>query len=103
MGASHPRQARPALPDPSERDHARDRTQRRAPERARTAAGRQPRANLDGLAIGAPLTAALVGVLLAEGGAALGEAGIAGDPAAGGATRRGDGDAGTTTEQSLAF
>jgi Ca2+-binding RTX toxin-like protein len=103
MVASYSRQARPALPDPDERDHARDRTQRRAPDRARSAAGRQPRANLDALAIGAPLTAALVGVLLAEGGAALGEAGVAADPAAGGAARRGDGDAGSTTDHSVAL
>jgi Ca2+-binding RTX toxin-like protein len=103
MSASHSRPARPALPDPNERDHARDRIQRRAPDRARSAAGRQPRANLDALAIGAPLTAALVGVLLAEGGAALGEAGLAADPGPGGAARRGDGDASSTTDYSVAL
>jgi Ca2+-binding RTX toxin-like protein len=45
---------------------------------------RPPRVNLDSLAIGAPLTAALVGVLLTEGEGALGNA-AAGASAAGGA------------------
>ena len=44
---------------------------RRAPGLSTTPYGRRPRAaNLDSLAIGAPLTAAFVGVLLAEAGSA---------------------------------
>jgi Ca2+-binding RTX toxin-like protein len=83
MVASRPRQPSPALPHPTERDHSQERRRRRA-ARARTAASRQPRGNLDSLAIGAPLTAALVGVLLTEGDAALGVPGTGVDSATGG-------------------
>jgi Ca2+-binding RTX toxin-like protein len=57
-------------------------------------AGRAPRANLDSLAIGAPLTAALIGVLLTEGEGALGNAAAGASVAGGGAARQGDGEAG---------
>jgi Ca2+-binding RTX toxin-like protein len=54
--------------------------------------GRTPRVNFDSLAIGAPLTAALVGLLLTEGEGALGDAAVDAS-AAGGAARYGDGEA----------
>ena len=75
MVASRTRLPRPALPDPNEQNQPRDRPQRRVADRPQIAPGRQPRSNFDGLAIGAPLTAALIGVLLTEGSAAFGEAG----------------------------
>jgi Ca2+-binding RTX toxin-like protein len=73
-----------ALPVPVEQD-PRDPGQRPAPRRAPAPAERRPRANFDSLAIGAPLTAALVGVLLADGEGALAVPGLNGD-GAGGAT-----------------
>jgi Ca2+-binding RTX toxin-like protein len=92
MVASRPLQPRPAWPDPYQPDRARDRERRGAVRQPQASPGRPPRANLDSLAIGAPLTAALVGLLLTEGEAALGAA--APDAAAGGVARHGDGDAG---------
>ena len=88
--ASRARQPRPALPDPDERNHPRDRTRRRVADHPQGAPGRQPRINLDGLAIGTPLTAALIGVLLTEGSGALGEAGAAAETGNAAAARRGD-------------
>lgn len=100
MGASRTRQTRPALPEPDEHNHPRDRRHRRAPDRAQTTATRQPRASLDSLAIGAPLTAALVGVLLTEGDAALGAPG-AGSSTPGGAARGANGEASNAADQSM--
>jgi Ca2+-binding RTX toxin-like protein len=57
-------------------------------------AARAPRLNFDSLAIGAPLTAALIGVLLTEGDGALGNAAASGSAAGGGVARPGDGEAG---------
>jgi hypothetical protein len=85
MSASRARQPRPAWTNPDEQDQPRDRTQRRVVSRPQSAPGQQPRMNFDGLAIGAPLTAALIGVLLTQGQGALGEAG-AGAGAAGDAS-----------------
>jgi len=95
MVASRVRQPMPALLDPNERNQPQDRRQRRTQERARPAS-RQPRANFDSLAIGAPLTAALVGVLVAEGNAAFGEPGTGSAAAGAGAARHGHAEAGRT-------
>jgi Ca2+-binding RTX toxin-like protein len=78
MIAAPLREPRPASPEP----YAPTRTDEQAPRPAnqpQIVTGRQPRVNLDSLAIGAPLTAALIGVLLTEGDAAFGDstAGIA--------------------------
>jgi Ca2+-binding RTX toxin-like protein len=101
MVASRPREPRPASPDPYEPHRARDRERRRVVSQPHPSAGRPPRANLDSLAIGAPLTAALIGVLLTEGEGAPGSA-AAGDPAAGGATRHGDGEGGAAWHHDVA-
>jgi Ca2+-binding RTX toxin-like protein len=100
MVASRARQPRPALPDPDERNQPRDRTRRRPADQPQGAPGRQPRVNLDGLAIGTPLTAALIGVLLTEGSGALGKAGAAGEAGAAAAVRGGD-EAGGAIAQSM--
>ena len=92
MVASRPREPRPASPDPYQPDRARDRERRRVVSQPQASPARPPRVNLDSLAIGAPLTAALVGLLLTEGAGALGNA--AAGAAAGGdaAARHGDGE-----------
>jgi Ca2+-binding RTX toxin-like protein len=98
MVASRPREPRPASPDPYEPNQTWEWSRRRANRRPHATASRQPRSNLDSLAIGAPLTAALIGALLVEGDGALGQsAGVAAE--AGGAARRGDDEAGSATEQ----
>jgi Ca2+-binding RTX toxin-like protein len=99
MVASRTRLPRPALPVPDERNQPRDRPQRRVADRPQIAPGRQPRSNFDGLAIGAPLTAALIGVLLTEGSGAF-EAGAGSGAGGGSAVRRGD-DAAGATEHSI--
>jgi Ca2+-binding RTX toxin-like protein len=63
--------------------------------------GRTPRVKLDSLAIGAPLTAALVGLLLTEGEGALGHAADA-SPAGGAAARHGEGDTGAAWHHDVA-
>ena len=73
MIAAPLREPRPASPEPYAPERA-DEQARRPASRPQTLSGRQPRLNLDSLAIGAPLTAALVGVLLTEGDAAFGNA-----------------------------
>ena len=73
MIAAPLREPRPASPEPYAPERA-DEQARRPATRPQTLSGRQPRLNLDSLAIGAPLTAALVGVLLTEGDAAFGKA-----------------------------
>jgi hypothetical protein len=100
MVASRSREPSPASPDPYESQRARDRERRRVASRPEVSAARPPRLNLDGLAIGAPLTAALIGVLLTEGEGALGNV-AAGAPGGGGA-RAGDGEAGAAWHQELA-
>jgi Ca2+-binding RTX toxin-like protein len=62
--------------------------------------GRTPRVNIDGLAIGAPLTAALVGLLLTDGDGALGHAGAS--TAGGAAARHGEGEAGPAWHHDVA-
>ena len=99
MVASRARQPRPASPDPDERNHPRDRSRRRPADHPQGAPRRQPRTNLDGLAIGTPLTAALIGVLLTEGNGAFGEAGAAAEAGGAAAARRGD-EAGGAIAQS---
>jgi Ca2+-binding RTX toxin-like protein len=101
MVASRPREPRPASPDPYEPHRARDRERRRVVSQPHPGAGRPPRANLDSLAIGAPLTAALIGVLLTEGEGAAGSA-AADASAAGGATRHGDGETGAAWHHDMA-
>jgi Ca2+-binding RTX toxin-like protein len=64
-----------------------DEQARRPASRPQTLSGRQPRLNLDSLAIGAPLTAALVGVLVTQGDAAFGN-GAAAATGDGSATHR---------------
>jgi Ca2+-binding RTX toxin-like protein len=73
MIAAPLREPRPASPEPYAPERADEQARRRA-NRPQTLNGRQPRLNLDSLAIGAPLTAALVGVLVTEGYAAFGNA-----------------------------
>jgi Ca2+-binding RTX toxin-like protein len=68
--------------------------------RPQSAPGQQPRMNFDGLAIGAPLTAALIGVLLTQGQGALGEAGAGPGADGGSAARRGD-EAGGQSERGV--
>jgi Ca2+-binding RTX toxin-like protein len=63
---------------------------------------RPPRVNLDSLAIGAPLTAALVGVLLTEGQGAFGNAAAGPSAADGAAARPGDGEAGASWHHDVA-
>ena len=88
MIAAPLREPRPASPEPYAPERT-DEQARRPATRRQIASGRQPRLNLDSLAIGAPLTAALIGVLLTEGEAASGLATVDGDVAdAGGAARR---------------
>jgi hypothetical protein len=94
MVASRSREPRPASPDPYESQRARDRERRRVASRPEASAARAPRLNFDSLAIGAPLTAALIGVLLAEGDGALGNAAANGSAAGGGVARAGEGEAG---------
>jgi Ca2+-binding RTX toxin-like protein len=101
MVASPTRLPRPALPDPDERNQPRDRTRRRVADHPQIAPSRQARSNFDGLAIGAPLTAALIGVLLTEGNA-FGEAGLGSAGAGGSAARRGDEAGGATEHSSVA-
>jgi hypothetical protein len=64
MVVLRPREPRPASPDPYQPDRARDREHRRVVRQPHASPSRPPRVNLDSLAIGAPLTAALVGLLL---------------------------------------
>jgi hypothetical protein len=92
----------PASPDPYESQRARDRERRRVASRPQGSAARAPRLNFDSLAIGAPLTAALIGVLLTQGEGALGDAAAGASAAGGGATRPGDGEAGAAWHHDLA-
>jgi Ca2+-binding RTX toxin-like protein len=92
MVASRQREPRPASPDPYRTDRARDRERRQVVRQPHPSPGRPPRVHLDSLAIGAPLTAALVGLLLTEGEGALGNAGAAAASAGGGAARQDDGE-----------
>jgi Ca2+-binding RTX toxin-like protein len=73
MIAAPLREPRPASPEPYAPERA-DEQARRPGTRPQTLSSRQPRLNLDSLAIGAPLTAALVGLLVTEGDAAFGNA-----------------------------
>src|SRR5688500_13257685 len=73
MIAAPLREPRPASPEPYAPERT-DEQARRPVSRPQTLSGRQSRINLDSLAIGAPLTAALVGVLVSEGDAAFGNA-----------------------------
>jgi Ca2+-binding RTX toxin-like protein len=89
MIAAPLREPRPASPEP----YAPTPTNAPAPRPAnqpQVVTGRQPRLNLDSLAIGAPLTAALIGILLTEGDAAFGEAGAGAADGAGAARREHD-------------
>ena len=72
MIAAPLREPRPASPEPYAPERT-DEQARRPANRPQIATGRPPRLNLDSLAIGAPLTAALVGLLLTEGDAASGK------------------------------
>jgi Ca2+-binding RTX toxin-like protein len=91
----------PASPDPYDSQRARDRERRRAASRPAESAARAPRLNFDSLVIGAPLTAALIGVLLTEGEGALGNAAADG-AAGGGVARPGEGEAGAAWHHDLA-
>jgi Ca2+-binding RTX toxin-like protein len=93
MVASRQREPRPASPDPYRTDRARDRERRQVVRQPHPSPSRPPRVHLDSLAVGAPLTAALVGLLLTEGEGALGNAGSMAAPAGGGAARQDDGEA----------
>jgi RTX calcium-binding nonapeptide repeat (4 copies) len=93
MVVLRPREPRPASPDPYQPDRARDREHRRVVSQPHASPSRPPRVNLDSLAIGAPLTAALVGLLLTEGEAVLGNADAAASSAGGAAARQGEGEA----------
>jgi hypothetical protein len=86
MIAAPLREPRPASPEPYAPERA-DEQARRPASRPQTLSGRQSRLNLDSLAIGAPLTAALVGVLVTEGDAAFGN-GVADAAGDGSATHR---------------
>jgi Ca2+-binding RTX toxin-like protein len=101
MVASRSREPRPASPDPYESHRARDRERPRVASRPEVSAARAPRLNFDSLAIGAPLTAALIGVLLTEGEGALGNA-AASAPTGGAGARPGDGEAGAAWHHELA-
>jgi Ca2+-binding RTX toxin-like protein len=94
MVASRPREPRPASPEPYVPHRVHDRERRRVASQPQPSAGRAPRPSLDSLMIGAPLTAALIGVLLTEGEGALGSAAAGATAAGGGAARHGDGEAG---------
>jgi Ca2+-binding RTX toxin-like protein len=102
MVALRPREPRPASPDPYQSDRARDRERRRVVSQPHASPGRPARVNLDSLAIGAPLTAALVGVLLTEGEGALGNAAAGASAGGDAAVRNGDGEVGTPWHHDVA-
>ena len=74
MNAAPLREPRPASPEPYAPGATDEREHRRPAGRPQVASSRQPKLNLDSLAIGAPLTAALGGVLLTDGNAVRGDA-----------------------------
>jgi Ca2+-binding RTX toxin-like protein len=86
MIAAPLREPRPASPEPYAPTPTDEQAQRPA-TRPQIATGRPPRLNLDSLAIGAPLTAALIGILMTEGDAAFDDA-TAGVTDGAGAARR---------------
>jgi Ca2+-binding RTX toxin-like protein len=95
MIAAPLREPRPASPEPFAPENTDEQAHRPA-HRPQVFADRRPRLNLDSLAIGAPLTAALVGVLLTEGGPALGE-GTAGSADGAAPARRGGDEEGSAS------